>query len=523
MYQVQVSQGTLQGKLASTYNGTKYYSFEGIPYAKPPVGDLRFKAPQEPESWTGIRDATKPGNKCAQLNSLGKGRVEGSEDCLYLNVYTPVLPADEVKNLPVVFYLHGGRLIWGYGDYYKPDFYVNQNTVLVTINYRLSVFGFLCLDTPDVPGNAGLKDTVLALKWVNKNIRNFNGDPDNITVFGESGGAANATSLLVSKMADGLFSKVICQSGNCLSDLYMIEEDNVQKARKLASLLGKDTRNKEELYDLFAKSSVEDLLHAYFSALMMQPAVDIRGFLLPVVEKKFDNVEPFFDENPRVVMREKRFKNVPIMATLNSYEGAYFVQKDKHGNVVYEDNLELFIPNFLFVKENTPKSAEIAEKLRKFYLNDKTGDRKKVGYMDLLSDSYFFRDIILFVEWVAREQDVFLCRFAYSGNMSTRIMKTLGLKGATHGDMLQYSFYRESKMKVASERDLTVVNVIVEAMCTFARTGKPNLEKYNIDWRPYDSENKLCLNIEDDISVKSLPDYDRVQFWFDLMKERSKL
>lgn len=397
--------------------------------------------------------------------------MEGSEDCLYLNVYTPVLPADEVKNLPVVFYLHGGRLIWGYGDYYKPDFYVNQNTVLVTINYRLSVFGFLCLDTPDVPGNAGLKDTVLALKWVNKNIRNFNGDPDNITVFGESGGAANATSLLVSKMADGLFSKVICQSGNCLSDLYMIEEDNVQKARKLASLLGKDTRNKEELYDLFAKSSVEDLLHAYFSALMMQPAVDIRGFLLPVVEKKFDNVEPFFDENPRVVMREKRFKNVPIMATLNSYEGAYFVQKDKHGNVVYEDNLELFIPNFLFVKENTPKSAEIAEKLRKFYLNDKTGDRKKVGYMDLLSDSYFFRDIILFVEWVAREQDVFLCRFAYSGNMSTRIMKTLGLKGATHGDMLQYSFYRESKMKVASERDLTVVNVIVEAMCTFARTG----------------------------------------------------
>ncbi|CAH2101651.1 unnamed protein product [Euphydryas editha] len=523
MYQVQVSEGTLKGKLSSTYNGRKYYSFEGIPYAKPPVGDLRFKAPQEPESWSGIRDATKPGNRCAQLNPLGKGTAEGSEDCLYLNIYTPVLPAEEVKKLPVLFFLHGGRLMLGYGDYYKPDFYIHQNVVLVTINYRLNIFGFLCLDLPDVPGNAGLKDTVMALKWVNRNIKNFNGDVDNVTVFGESAGAANGTSLLTSKMADGLFSKIICQSGNCLSDLYMVEEDNVEKASKIASFLGKDTRDKEELYDLFSKSSTEDLLNAYTSASMIQPPADIRAYLLPVVEKKFDNVERFFEEHPSVAIREKRFKNVPILATLNSEEAAFFVQSDENGNIIYEENLEHFIPKYLFIKENTPKSLEFVEKLRKFYFKGKNNGDKKLEYMKLLHDHYFARDIILFVEKMAKHQNVFLCRFAYSGNINTRVMRNLGLKGATHGDLVQYLFYRENKMKVANEKDLMLVDMFTEAWCNFAKTGKPNLRKWNLDWQPYDNEKKLCLNIEDDITIKPFPNYERIQFWLDLINEKSKL
>ncbi|XP_052738801.1 juvenile hormone esterase isoform X2 [Bicyclus anynana] len=339
--EVKVEQGTLKGKVCTAFDGTKYYSFEGIPYAKPPIGELRFKAPLEPDNWTGVRDATKPGNKCSQLNPLGKGIVEGVEDCLYLNVYTPSLPAEKIEKLPVLFFIHGGRLVVGYGDYYRPDYFLKHNVILVTINYRLNILGFLCLDIPEVPGNAGLKDTVMALKWVKKNIKHFNGDDCNITAFGESAGGAIATSYLTSKMAEGLYDKIICQSGNSLSDLYIVDEDPIDRASNIASYLGhKNMREKKELYNLFLNTSIEDLVIAYTSAEINRPPSVIHAMLLPVVEKKFENVEPFFEEHPNVAIRENRFQKLPILATIHSYEGAPFLRSSGvttvlHGTFYY--------------------------------------------------------------------------------------------------------------------------------------------------------------------------------------------
>ncbi|XP_026322551.1 esterase FE4-like [Hyposmocoma kahamanoa] len=230
---IKVEQGVLQGKECISCYGKKYYSFEGIPYAKPPVGKLRFRDPQKPDTWSGILDATKPGPKCSQMNPLSGKGVEGSEDCLYLNVYTPSLPQEELEKLPVIFFVHGGSYLFGHGDYYRPDYYIDKDVVLVTINYRLHILGFLCLHTENVPGNAAFKDTIMALKWVKNNIKYFNGDENNVTAFGDSAGGSVTSSYTVTKMADGLVHKIITQSGVCISDLLFTEEDPIAKAKQV--------------------------------------------------------------------------------------------------------------------------------------------------------------------------------------------------------------------------------------------------------------------------------------------------
>ncbi|CAH0712871.1 unnamed protein product, partial [Brenthis ino] len=521
--EVNVEHGRLQGRECKTHDGFKYYSFEGIPYAKPPVGELRFRAPQGLEKWSGIRDATKPGNKCAQINPFSKGVFEGSEDCLYLNVYTPVLPSEELKKLPVIFFIHGGRLTVGYGDYYSPDFYIRHDTILVTINYRLNILGFLCLDTPEVPGNAGLKDIVMALKWVKKNIVYFNGDDNNITVQGESAGAAVAMSFLTSKMTDGLFDKVICQSGTSLAELYIVEEDVTERARNIAQFLNKDTRDKKELFELFSNASVKDLVHAFTSAEFTRPPSVINAGLLAVIEKQFDNVERFLDKSPITTLRENRHKKVPLILTLNSDEGALFLRKDQQGNIMYEENLQYFIPRYLYIEYDTPKALKFVDSIRKFYFDGrKVDDSLRSQYVNLVSDHYFVRDVIFTIELLSKFQNnIYLCRFGYNGNMNTRVMKSLGFKRATHGDLVQYLFYRENKAKMASDKDRIVVETLVDAWCNFAKNGNPSPK--HIDWQPYNTETKLCLNIEEDIKVEPFPNFERVKFWLELIKERSKL
>lgn len=164
--------------------GDRYFSWKGIPFAEPPVGNLRFSDPVAHRGWTGIRDASQHGDSCAVSGIIRDQR--GSEDCLFLNVYTQSI----IDKRPVMVWIHGGAFILGSGDdaMYGPDYFVTEDVVYVTINYRLGILGFLSTGDRHAPGNYGMKDMVMALKWVKANIVNFGGDPDNITIFGESAG-----------------------------------------------------------------------------------------------------------------------------------------------------------------------------------------------------------------------------------------------------------------------------------------------------------------------------------------------
>jgi para-nitrobenzyl esterase len=201
---------------------TGAHTFRGIPYAAPPVGPLRWQAPQPARPWQGIKDATHARDRCAQAADPVAGTAAStSEDCLYLNVTAPATPPR--RHLPVVVWLHGGGLKTGAGSDMEPRrLAVDGNAVVVTINYRLGVFGFF--GYPGLPGSGtfALRDQQAALAWVRRNADRFGGDGHNMTVMGESGGGDSVCAQLTSPTARGLFDKAIIQSGTC-NDPHIID------------------------------------------------------------------------------------------------------------------------------------------------------------------------------------------------------------------------------------------------------------------------------------------------------------
>ncbi len=216
-----------QGVLAGTRFGAGGGVFLGIPYAAAPVGRLRWVAPQQPAKWVGVRDASRYGSACPQLASawlpemLGRKEMQTSEDCLYLNVWTPRLKAG--ARLPVMVWVHGGGNVEGSQEWppLGPAL-ARHGVVVVTINYRLGVLGWLAdpelsaESAEHVSGNYGLLDQMAALRWVKRNIRSFGGDAERVTIFGASSGSLDVCDLMASPLAKGLFQRAIMQSGECV-------------------------------------------------------------------------------------------------------------------------------------------------------------------------------------------------------------------------------------------------------------------------------------------------------------------
>ena len=240
--QVTVSAGQLSGvRLA---DGLKQYFH--IPYAKAPLGELRWRPPQPVEPWAGVRDASKAGPACMQVPAqegefFGEPLNQGmDEDCLHLNIWSRAKSADD--KLPVMVWIHGGALITGEGAAYPGFELTKKGIVLVTINYRLGLFGYLAHEELSaehprgVSGNQGVRDQIQALAWVRDNISAFGGDPNNVTIFGESAGSWSVSLLQASPMAKGLFHKAIGQSGGLFRPLW--RRDKAQTFAPAAETVG---------------------------------------------------------------------------------------------------------------------------------------------------------------------------------------------------------------------------------------------------------------------------------------------
>ncbi len=206
--------GPVKGITVDSING-----YLGIPYAAPPVGNLRWKPPMPPEPWKESRRMNKFGPACPQSQSILIQKIEEmSEDCLSLNIWTPA--NSESESLPVMMFLHGGAFARGRGSepMYNKTHLVQKGVVLVTVNYRLGAFGFLAHPalTAESPhqssGNYGIMDQIMALRWIQANIRQFGGNPDNVTIFGQSAGGVSVVTLMTSPLAKGLFHRAIAQS-----------------------------------------------------------------------------------------------------------------------------------------------------------------------------------------------------------------------------------------------------------------------------------------------------------------------
>jgi para-nitrobenzyl esterase len=312
---VKTEQGKVQGK---TINDGKVKAFLGLPYAAAPVGDLRWKAPQAPAKWKGERDATKFGAHCAQgkvFDDMIFQDAAPSEDCLFLNVYAPADATDKSK-LPVMFWIHGGGYSGGGSSEprHNGDFLPLKGVVLVTINYRLGVFGFLATEdlakeANGASGNYGLMDMVAALGWVKDNIKGFGGNPDNVTIFGESAGSFAVSTLMASPMAKGLFQKAIGESGAAFSSTLPYDSLEAREKADGAWVASLGVKSLEELRAL----PTDKILEAVKSKGMTGFPPDIDGKLL---------VEPV-----DVTYAAGRQAHVPLLAGWNRDEGSFFAMR----------------------------------------------------------------------------------------------------------------------------------------------------------------------------------------------------
>jgi para-nitrobenzyl esterase len=259
---VQLDSGPISGKVEDGV-----HVFLGIPYAAPPIGELRWKPPQEIASWTQVRNSTDFGPSCPQPKQQDTGKF--SEDCLYLNVWTTAEKPE--KRLPVMVWIHGGA--FNFGSASQPEYngknLAKKGVVVVTINYRLGPLGFLVHpllskeSAHGTSGNYGLLDQIAALKWVQKNIAAFGGNPDRVTIFGQSAGSRSVSLLMMSPLSAGLFHRAIAESGGpiigseYLNPVFNGNMANVSRmGQKLASKLGCD-KAEDVLAAMRAKSTQE--------------------------------------------------------------------------------------------------------------------------------------------------------------------------------------------------------------------------------------------------------------------------
>ncbi|XP_043593211.1 juvenile hormone esterase-like [Bombus pyrosoma] len=512
---VRVKQGQLRGVIEESHYGDRYLSFRGIPYAKPPVGPLRFKDPEPIEPWTGVRDALEFGNCCSQKDMLSHDFV-GDDDCLYLNVYRPMKPTS--TKMSVMVWIHGGAFMMGSGndEYYGPVYFMRKDVILVTINYRLGVLGFLNLEHEVAPGNQGLKDQVMALKWVQENICNFGGDPNNVTIFGESAGASSVHYLTLSPLAHGLFHKAIIQSGAALNPWAIISEKPSKYGFDLAAKLGETSKDPETVVEFLRTIDAKKLVDIETKLLTPKKRYTTFGMFVPGVDDKSAN--PFMPQHPAV--RAKAGIQVPLLIGFNSNEGSMLLNifrgTDSAESIrEVNENFELVIPEE--TKIYLSKEGISSNEVKHLYLGDDVLSEKTAHkYANYLSDVMFLQGIheVVNVQMETNNHSTYFYKFTYDPEQS--IMKAtfnITLPGATHAEELQYLFYANlgKKMgiepfKVGSEM-YRMMECFTQMWTDFAKTGNPTpktTELIPTTWQPVIQGDKyIYMNINKTLKMES--------------------
>ncbi|MBX9654673.1 carboxylesterase family protein [bacterium] len=486
---VSIDQGKIRGLVES---GVEV--FRGIPYAAPPVGDLRWKPPAPPAHWQNIRDCFEFGPACPQNNNplqhmLPLGAIKSfSEDCLSLNVYRPATSTSE--KLPVMFWIHGG----GFGEgssgmgIYDGSSLARKGAVVVTINYRLGPYGFLAhpLLTAESgsSGNYGILDQIAALQWVKKNIGHFGGDPDCVTIFGESAGGASVVTLLVSPLSKGLFHRAIIQSTPDMSVRHLKKE---AFGKQSAEAQGLETIAKCGL----SESADLNEMRKIPSATLLQkfPALQLTGHSVSLTSLKLP-VEPCVDgvvlmEDPNKSMAEGRFHQVPVIVGCTREEAALFL-------------LLATLPTKKTDAENIVRKefGELGERILAHYplVNEAYGIRQQIGH--LLTDLVFGAESRYIARNISkREPNTY--RFLFSRGSRIPFLTPMG---AHHGADVPYVLQTNDPVWRWKDWDRELSNKIQQYWVNFAKTGDPNGDDLPA-WPKYDTTTEQTLELGDTITV----------------------
>ena len=501
---VMTAMGPIQGTITKDEN---VFNYKGIPYAKPPLGKLRWSPPEETDSWAEVKLANSYGNRCMQPDDTEDGYfnrlIEGhglnkfltylikkgvasqkpapmSEDCLYLNIRTDNIRGDKKgkKLKPVMVWIHGGGHQFGSSDlsYYQSNTLVNKGVVLVTINYRLGVMGYMAhpslskSDPNGVSGNYGTLDQIAALEWVQKNINSFGGDPNNVTIFGESAGAWSVTELMATPLAGGLFHKAIGQSGASSYHMGQMDGEGVgwpsgyQTGLVVTEALGLKNPTAKDLRAI--------------------PAEKIQSVVTEKMSEGFHHVRDgyVFPENVGLSFSKNKYNKVPMLFGYNSDEGTLFFPDDEQPTI--------WIPDL------TPGSKkELSTKLKEFF---PANHEKLIDLYNLDEDftaggTQWMGDEIFGVNirYVTRQNEIhggesYLYHFSRVPPSNKQTI------GAFHAAEIPFVFGSYEKTIGYSKEDIKLAELMQNYWVNFAKNGNPNGDNLpewplhkNINWMKF--------------------------------------
>ncbi|CAH2233187.1 jg13119 [Pararge aegeria aegeria] len=426
---VATTHGTVRGYFAPR---PPHYAYRGVPYARPPTLYDRFKAPEPPSPWSGIFEATHR-VKCPQPDGTGE------ENCLVVNVFSP----EHAASQPVIVHFHGGGFQQGWGFHNSPRKLLEQGFVLVTFNYRIGVLGFLCLGLPDVPGNAGLKDQVAALYWVNRNIDKFGGNSSDVTVYGTGSGAVSIELLLFSGLTNNLFQKVILESGSALSP-SAISYKPVLNALNFARNLG------------YKEQSELMLLQEYFYKVSRERTVNTSEMFLPCIESA-NSTNSLIVRDPREYLKSTKYQNVLMMIIYTNAEEISVIANDFDRFNEVPDSFENLLPNNI-VFDSEKMRNKVASLVKDYYFDDHgITDVVFQSYIEYVNDIFMEYPILKSAANHAYNQNVvFLMKFLYKGRQG--IKRNDRIPGASFGALLKYIIYNQFQDcdEIIAERLLTL-------------------------------------------------------------------
>ncbi|XP_019628025.1 PREDICTED: pyrethroid hydrolase Ces2a-like [Branchiostoma belcheri] len=508
--EVPTKYGRISGYITD-YNGAGVRTFLGVPFAKPPTGELRFMPPEEPEPWDGVREATGYGSACPQESMYLQGfaepfatvNVPWSEDCLYLNVYAPVRGSSTEDPLAVMVYIHGGGWQAGTGSGNNGTQLATENNVIVvSLNYRLGVFGFLGTGDQHAPGNVGLLDQTQAIRWVRDNIANFGGDVNRITIFGLSAGGMAVSLHLLSPLNSGLFRRAITQSGSPFTPGFLgTKESALADARRLAQSLGCDRTSTEDVVSCLKSKTAQDVLTT--SSAVQTPT---HISFLPIVDGTF------LPTSPEEIFAEGSVEARDYILGVTSMEGGIVLYDDLNEKIVSEETFQEHL-EYVMASYNT-NLVQITHAAKFEYLRNLTASPRdmQLDFMTMYGDWLFVAPTTRMAREFANTGNP---TYLYNFDHITSYLDHPWIGGAAHAEE-NYYLWPSDNSDMMTDQEKLLGRRMRTMWTNFAKTGNPNSQDLPVTWPQYDQHGRQYLTLSTNMGPGSVQAHLRskqVFFW----------